>query len=127
MRRLKLFAASLLMFLTLSLAVQPAGATNVFKDACGAGSGGSAACADHTTANPLTGNNGALRRVTRIVATISGAVAVIMMVAGGIMYIFSGGDNNKVSNAKNTVLYASVGLVVIVLAQALIVFVLSKI
>lgn len=128
MRRLKLVLASFLLFFTLATAAQPVGATNVFKGACNqAGTGSSSACSDQTKNNPLTGNKGVLRRVTRIVAVITGSVAVIMMLAGGLMYIFSGGDPSKVSSAKNTVIYAAVGLVVIVLGQALIAFIISRV
>jgi hypothetical protein len=43
------------------------------------------------------------------------------------MYITSGGDSSKVSSAKDTVLYAAIGLVVVVLARTIIVFVVGKI
>lgn len=128
MRRLAMALASIFMLFTFAVAVQPVGATDVFKGACDqGGTKSSSACSDQTTKNPLTGNNGVLRRVTRIVAVITGSVAVIMVLVGGIMYITSGGDPGKVSTAKNTVVYAAVGLVIIVLAQALIAFIISKV
>ena len=55
-----------------------------------------------------------------------GIVAVIMIIVGGFKYITSGGESSKVSGAQSTILYAVVGLVVVVLAQIIVHFVLNK-
>ena len=55
-----------------------------------------------------------------------GAIAVIMIVWGGIKYATSAGDSNKVTAAKNTILYAVIGLAVAVLAFAIVNFVVSN-
>ena len=52
---------------------------------------------------------------------------VIMLIWGGIRYTTSAGDSNKVTAAKNTVLYAIVGLVVAILAYAIVNMVIGKI
>ena len=57
---------------------------------------------------------------------IVGVVAVIMIIIGGLKYITSSGDSNNVSSAKNTILYAIIGLVVVVLAQVIVRFVVTK-
>jgi type IV secretion system pilin len=62
-----------------------------------------------------------------ILSIIVGLIAVIMVIVGGFRYIISGGDSSSVNNAKNTILYALVGLAVAVSAEALVHFVLSKI
>ena len=54
-----------------------------------------------------------------------GAVAVIMLIYGGFKYITSGGDSSNVTSAKNTILYAVIGLVVVVLAGTIINFVIN--
>lgn len=54
-----------------------------------------------------------------------GVVAVIMLIWGGIKYATSAGDSNKVTAAKNTILYAIIGLAVAVLAFAIVSFVLT--
>ena len=54
-----------------------------------------------------------------------GAIAVIMIVWGGIKFATSAGDSNKVTAAKNTILYAVIGLAVAVLAFAIVNFVVS--
>lgn len=57
---------------------------------------------------------------------ILGAVSVIMIIIAGIGYTTSGGDATSVTKAKNTLMYAVVGLVVALLAYAIVDFVLSK-
>ena len=77
--------------------------------------------------------DGAPDRVNDLVATVInifswvvGVVAVIMIIVGGFQYITSGGDSGKVTNAKNTILFAIVGLVIVALAQIIVNFVLSR-
>ena len=53
---------------------------------------------------------------------IVGAIAVIMLIYGGFKYITSGGDASNVTAAKNTILYAVIGLIVVVLAGAIVNF-----
>jgi len=55
-----------------------------------------------------------------------GALSVIMLIWGGIRYTTSAGDSNKVTAAKNTVLYAIVGLVIAILAYAIVNMVIDK-
>lgn len=56
-----------------------------------------------------------------------GILAVIMLIWGGIRYILSGGDSGAVSSAKKTILYAVVGLIVAILAYAIVNFVITTI
>ena len=51
---------------------------------------------------------------------IIGVAAVIMIIVGGVKYITSGGDANKLTSAKNTILYSVVGLVVALFAYAIV-------
>ncbi len=72
-------------------------------------------------------NFGALaRRVINIFSIVVGAISVIMIIIGGFRYIISGGDSNGVSGAKNTILYAIVGLVIVLFAQIIVRFVFSN-
>lgn len=68
-----------------------------------------------------------VRTVVNIFSLIVGVVAVIMIILGGLRYITSGGDSNNVSSAKNTIIYAIIGLVVVALAQFIVQFVLNKV
>lgn len=61
-----------------------------------------------------------------ILSIVVGVVAVIMIIIGGFKYITSNGDSGAVSSAKNTILYAIVGLVIVALAQIVVRFVLSE-
>lgn len=68
--------------------------------------------------------------VTNIINTalvVLGALAVIMLIYGGIRYTISAGDSKQVEAAKNTILYAIIGIVVALLAGAVVNFVLTSI
>lgn len=80
----------------------------------------------NTTTNPLTGTDGTLYKVSSIIAAITGVVAVVVIVISGFRYMTSGGDAQKVASAKSTLIGAIIGLVIIVLAQAIITFVVRK-
>lgn len=74
----------------------------------------------------LFGMGGTLSTVSNVLLFIVGAVAVIMIVIGGLRYVTSGGDSTNVSAAKNTILYALVGVIVALLAYAAVRFVVSS-
>lgn len=88
--------------------------------------GAEAARADGMPAE-LFGLDGVFTRITNIALGIIGGISVIMLVWGGFRYIISGGDSKKVTDAKNTILYAIVGLIIAVLAYAIVHFVLNSI
>jgi len=68
-----------------------------------------------------------LNSVINIISVIVGVVAVIMIIFGGFRYITSGGDSTKVTNAKNTILYGLIGLIIVAVAQVLVKFVLNQV
>jgi len=74
----------------------------------------------------LFGTSGTFSTITNVLLFIVGAIAVIMIVIGGLRYVISGGDSNQISAAKNTILYAIVGIVVAILAYAAINFVVGS-
>ena len=74
----------------------------------------------------LFGEKGAFRQITNTILYIVGVIAVIMLIIGGIRYVVSGGDSKKVTDAKNTVLYAIIGLVIAVFAYAIVNFVITS-
>ncbi len=71
--------------------------------------------------------NNAIALVVNIFSGLVAVVSVIMIIYGGFRYITSGGDSGKISNAKNTIIYALIGLVVVALAQFIVQFVLTKV
>lgn len=70
--------------------------------------------------------NTLITQIINVFSVIVGIVAVIMIIWGGLKYITSGGDSGNVTGAKNTILYAIVGLIIVALAQFVVRFVLSK-
>lgn len=64
--------------------------------------------------------------ILNIFSWVVGAVAVIMVIYGGFRYVTSGGDQNGVKSAKDTLLYAVIGLVIVALSQVIVNFVLKS-
>lgn len=76
--------------------------------------------------NPLTGSNGVIMKVANIISVIAGVAAVIIIIVGGFKFVVAGGDSNEVANARRTIIYALVGLIVIAAARFLVSLVVSK-
>lgn len=131
MRQLKLFLATLTVGIALlGFVAAPAfAAVDPLQGACSNANAKltSSACQGSNGNNPLVGEAGLLTKASRIIAYIAGIAAVILMIIGGLMYVLSDGDAGKVSSAKNTILYAAVGLVIVVIAQAIVLFVINAI
>ena len=86
-----------------------------------------AKCADNPDVPQcLFGSGCAFTSIVNTALFIIGAIAVLMLIYGGIRYTISGGDEKSITAAKNTILYAVVGIVVAVLAYAIINFVLTS-
>lgn len=77
------------------------------------------------TPDSLFGDAGVVTTITNTLLFIVGALAVVMIIWGGIRYATSGGNASSVTAAKNTILYAIVGLVVAFLAFAAVTWVLG--
>lgn len=71
----------------------------------------------------LFGQGGMFETITNVLLFLIGAVSVIMLIIGGIRYTISNGDQGAVTSAKNTIMYAIIGLVVALLAYAIVQFV----
>jgi cytochrome bd-type quinol oxidase subunit 2 len=74
----------------------------------------------------LFGDGGMFQQISNVMLFIVGAISVLMLIIGGIRYVVSGGDSTAVQNAKNTILYAIVGIVVALLAAAVVNFVIGS-
>ena len=70
--------------------------------------------------------NNIVTSVINILSLVVGVAAVVMIMIGGMRYITSNGDSGQVGNAKNTILYAIVGLIVVALAQIIVRFVVNR-
>lgn len=69
----------------------------------------------------------AVKTAINILSLIVGIIAVIMVIIGGLKYIISSGDSSNINSAKNTILYAVIGLAVVALAQVIVRFVVTKV
>ncbi|MDO4684871.1 MAG: pilin [Candidatus Saccharibacteria bacterium] len=116
------FGAALALTLGLS-AMQPVVAQNNIEGGIGAGA---LSAKSNEQPDNIDGDNGMFKRITDVLLFIVGAVAVIMLIVGGIRYVTSGGNQQAVSDAKNTILYAIVGIIVVLLAYAVVNFVVSQ-
>ncbi|MEO6513583.1 MAG: hypothetical protein ABIR37_02725 [Candidatus Saccharimonadales bacterium] len=85
------------------------------------GSGIDASSLPHTTAG-----NATVKLVLGIVFSVVGALALLFITIGGFRYVLSQGDPQATSKAKNTILYALVGLVVAIVAQVIVTFVIGR-
>ncbi len=82
---------------------------------------------DPNAGNDAVGKiNKVIHTIINLLSVLVGVVAVIMIIVGGLRYITSGGSDTSVTSAKNTILYAIIGLVIVALAQLLVRFVLNK-
>ena len=102
----------------------PTTTASITSDIC---SGSSLGSANNTcSTNGSTDSIKALAaKIISIFSILVGIVAVIMVIFGGFKYITSGGDSNSISGAKNTLIYAIIGLIIVALAQFIVHFVLN--
>jgi hypothetical protein len=110
----------------LLLAKRRFAAFNPLDRACTGDAAQSAACQDKDKADSITGPKGVIVRVTNIVATVAGVAAVLAIVIYGIMIVISYGDSGKVTQARNAIIGAATGLVVVALARTIVVFVVNR-
>ena len=75
----------------------------------------------------LVGVDGVFTQITNTILYAVGIISVIMLIYGGLRYVISGGDSKKVTDAKNTIMYAIIGLVIAILAFAIVNFVINAI
>jgi hypothetical protein len=67
-----------------------------------------------------------LANVINLLSVIISVVAVIVIIISGFRYVTSGGDSGRLTSAKNSLVYAIVGLILVALAQVIVKFVLTK-
>jgi hypothetical protein len=88
----------------------------------------SAYCQDaNNPTNRIYGKDGVIVTTSYIIAGIAGVAAVIMIVIGGIRFMVSGGDPSSVASARNSIIFALVGLVVIAAAESIFLFVIHTV
>ncbi len=75
----------------------------------------------------LIGVDGVFTKLTNTVLYAVGIISVVMLIIGGIRYVISGGDSKKVTDAKNTIMYAIIGLIIAILSYAIVNFVITAV
>lgn len=119
MKKIKLFVISIaavlgIMTLAAPVYVGASPASQIQSGSNAAGGSGAASLGD------------TIKTIVNILLYILGAIAVVMIVIGGIRYTTSNGDSSSITSAKNTILYSVIGLVVAILAYSIVNFVVSQ-
>jgi len=112
-----------MLVLGLSFVATPAFAADCDTSNLTISTGADCAQGKETPSDLFGGDESIFRIVTNVLLFLVGAISVIMLIIGGIRYVVSGGDQAQVTSAKNTILYAIVGIIVAFLAYAAVNFV----
>lgn len=122
MKQIKAIVLSIVAVLTLSVLAptSAAHAVNVF-DAC-SGNATSAVCKAKNTDTASS----IVKKLIETMLQVLGSIAVIMIVIGGIRYTTSDGDASRLKNARDTIVYSAVGLVVAIMSYAIVNFVVDS-
>lgn len=75
---------------------------------------------------PRIGTDGTIEAAVSFFFVIAGIISVIMIIIGGYWYILSAGEPQKIKKAKDTILYAAIGLVISMMAWSIINFVIDR-
>ena len=84
------------------------------------------AAGSNQTASPETTLNSTVTHVVSVLTVVVGVIAVIMIIIAGLRYTDSAGNPEAAKEAKNTILYAVIGLVIVAMAQIIVHFVLNR-
>jgi hypothetical protein len=127
MKKISLCIAAMIAAFTLSFAAVPAYASGCpsGNDVTSANPGDGAKCAD--TGQTTKSLPQIIKDIVNVVLFVLGALAVVMLIYGGVTYSISAGDSAKITKAKHTIMYAIIGLVVAILAYAIVGFVVNNI
>ena len=122
------FVAGVLLLAVLPLAISQLAFADCISDPTSAGcpcalNSSSAACQDLSKQDGLSN---ILKNATNIVLFIAGALAVIMIIYGSIRFMTAHGNEKQVESARLIVTYSVIGLIIAILAYALVNFVLSN-
>ena len=122
------FVAGVLLLAVLPLAISQPAFADCISDPTSAGcpcslNSSSAACQDLSKPDGLSNT---LKNATNTVLFIAGALAVIMIIYGAIRFMTAHGNEKQVESARLIVTYSVIGLIIAILAYALVNFVLSN-
>lgn len=75
----------------------------------------------------MLGKDGIITKISNTLLLLVGVVAVLFLIIGGFQYITSAGNPESVGKAKNTILYAIIGIGAVLLSYAAVQFILTNI
>ena len=116
----KILTAGILMVGLLGVFTPAVSAANGI-DICSKENENSVYCQNKNTGE--TQVNGIIKTIVEVLLMAVGAISIIMIVIGGILFALSSGDTQKAAKARSTILYAVVGLIVSIFASAIVNFV----
>lgn len=128
MKKILLFATTVFAFVVIVLPASGL-AFDPYQNVCDGGeTNSSSVCSGKTDPgqNPVSGQSGIINKIANVLAIIGGVIAVVIIMFSGLKIITSSGESQKIADARNAVLYASIGLVVIASARLLIQIVLRN-
>ena len=118
-------AISLIVILGFLIGVGFIGAFTVYAAPTSVQEGADASVEGSGARASLTDGDGVLKQIANIMLYIVGGISVIMLIYGGIRYVTSGGNTAHVTAAKNTIIYSIAGLIIAILAYAIVNLVLE--
>lgn len=106
----------------------PTYAEDPFAQVCKGQANNSTVCKDKELngANPLWGKDGIITNLINLMSIIAGIAAVIIIIVGGLRFVTGGNNPQEVQQARNLIIYAVVGLIIVASAQLIVRFFLSQ-
>lgn len=97
------------------------------EQACSGSGSASSACAESKkgTSDPITGDDGILKKAIELLSVVVGIASVIVIVIAGMTMTLSSGDASRVKSSRDAIIYAAVGLVVVALSRAAVLLIAS--
>ncbi len=102
---------------------------DAFQDTCDGSTAASqsAVCkdkAENAGKSPFDSTTGIIPKVANIIAAVGGVIAVVFVMINGVTLLMSTGDSAKINKARDGLIYAAVGIVVIVMARVIVAFIM---
>lgn len=97
----------------------PAQSNNIIK-------AGAECAAPAGSADNLFVAGGIFQQISNTLIFLVGAIAVIMLIIGGLRYVTSNGEASSIKGAKDTITYAIIGIVIAILSFAVVSFVIGR-
>lgn len=128
-QRLKLAIAAFCLPVLAAVVLTPAPAHALFEESIDQACKGASLSEDGDECTQDNGSNRVeevVKIVINILSTVVGIAAVIMIIINGFRFVTANGDSNKISSARDGIIYALIGIIIVGIAQALVRFVSAQ-